>query len=580
MKTKHFLVNVVLLAVLALAGCTPKPVLRVSELQTGSQSVELGGARSVSVKIKMGAGDLKVNGGAEKLLEADFAYNVAELRPEVKFTGETLVIWEPGNEGQIDWRGITEFRNEWSLHFNNDVPMNLSLEMGAGTSNLQLAGLSLTGLDVTLGAGTSTLDLSGNWAHDLDVAIDTGAADVTVILPRDVGVRVEVDRGPTVIDAPDMKQDGDVYTNEVFGTSGVILHVNMQTGIGRVHLKLVDAHAQAQAALHNLLAEQVETQSIPGMVMAVRLADGTVIWDTAGYTSPSGHERWSADTESLIASVTKTFTAVVVMQLVEEEKLSLDDTVDTWFPKQPDGDKITVRMLLSHTSGLADYQNTFGTDAKKWTRKWTPDELIAEANQAGPVGEPGSSPAHYSNTNYIMLGLIIEKVTGNGWEQEVASRIVKPLGLNNTSFMQEGVWNHEVVPGYIKTSDGYQSLLEYSWYSKVSPSTAWAAGGIVSSAADLMTFASALFGGRLVSNETLAIMTQPVATGDGRTWALGGAVVEVNGYKVFGMGGDTTGYHAFFAGAPGSKFIVTALVNAEEGNVISPSMTALQFISQ
>jgi D-alanyl-D-alanine carboxypeptidase len=236
-------------------------------------------------------------------------------------------------------------------------------------------------------------------------------------------------------------------------------------------------------------------------------------------------------------------------------------------------------MLLSHTSGLANYTTTFGTDLEKWTRAWAPEDLIAEANKSGPVGVPGSSSAHYSNTNYIMLGLIIEKVTGNSWAHEVESRIIKPLGLKDTKFVKEGMWNGGVVLGYTKTSDGYLSLLELPWYPHAS--TAWAAGGMVSTASDLMTFASALFDGKLVSRETLAIMTKPVGTEGQRAWALGGGVVEVAGRKGFGMGGDTTGYHAFFIGILDSKLVVTALVNTEEGNVISPSMAALQqYISQ
>jgi hypothetical protein len=238
MKTNYLLIKIVFLAALLLASCTPKPVLRVGELQTESQSVELGDAKSVSVKIKIGAGDLKVNGGAEKLLGADFTYNVAELKPEVKLTGGTLVIWEPGNEGQIDWRGITDFRNEWSLRLNNDLPMNLSLEMGAGTSDLQLADLSLTGLDILLGAGECTLDLSGDWERDLDVTIETGAAEVTLRLPKGVGVRVEVGRGPTAIFASGLTQDGSVYTNAAYGTSDVTLNIKMQAGIGQINLEV------------------------------------------------------------------------------------------------------------------------------------------------------------------------------------------------------------------------------------------------------------------------------------------------------------------------------------------------------
>jgi D-alanyl-D-alanine carboxypeptidase len=373
-------------------------------------------------------------------------------------------------------------------------------------------------------------------------------------------------------------QDGNVYTNASYGVSDVTMRINMEPGIGQINLEVVDEHAQAKAELQEILDQQVKQQNILGMVMAARLADGTVIWGTSGHTDPSKTERWSANTPSRIASVTKTFTAVAVMQLMEEGRLSLDDTVDTWFPEQPKGDKITVRMLLSHTSGLADYQTVFGMDPEKWMKVWTPEALIAEANKAGPVGEPGSTAAHYSNANYIMLGLIIEQVTGNSWAHEVEARIIEPLGLNDTGFPTADMWNEGVVPGYMKTSDGYMSTLEFPWYPH--QSTAWAAGEIISSAADLLTFASALFEGQLVSKETLAIMTQPVGTGGGRKWGLGGGVIEVNGHSAFGMGGDSVDYHAFFIGIPESQVIVTALVNTDRGNVISPGIAVLQSISQ
>lgn len=338
-----------------------------------------------------------------------------------------------------------------------------------------------------------------------------------------------------------------------------------------------DDHAEKRAALQNLLDQQVKEQDILGMIMAVRLADGTVIWETSGYTGPSGEESWNTNTLSAIGSVTKTFTAVVVMQLVEEGKISLDDTVDTWFPEQPNGDKITIRMLLSHTSGLENYSTVLGDDIEKWTREWTPEELIAEANKAGPVSEPGSSRAYYSNTNYFILGLIIEKITGRSWEQEVESRIIKPLDLKDTTFIdKEGILGDALVPGYIKTPDGFLSTLEFPWYPH--ESTAWAAGGLVSTISDLMTFVSALFDGKLVSRETLAVMAQPLGTDDERAWALGGAVAEIDGSQGFGMGGDVPGYHAFFIGMLDSKLIVTALINTEEGDVIAPSLAALEYM--
>ncbi len=342
----------------------------------------------------------------------------------------------------------------------------------------------------------------------------------------------------------------------------------------------VDNHEKDKVALQNHLDQQVKEQGILGMIMSVRLADGTIITKTSGYTDPSGKVPWTSDTVSALGSITKTFTAVVVMQLVEEGKLTLDDTVDTWFPEQPDGNRITIRMLLSHTSGIANHSTVFGMDADKWTKPYTPQELIAEANKFGPVAESGSTDAYYSNTGYHMLGLIIEGITGNSWEQEVALRIIKPLNLKSTTFLRDNIWDEGMILGYAKTSDGYMSSKEFPWYPHVT--TAWAAGAIVSSTSDLMTFATALFDGGLVSKETLAIMAQPLGKDveTGILWGLGGGTLEEFDRPGFGMGGDVPGFHAFFVGYLDSKHVVIALVNTEEGDVIGPSLAALQYISQ
>ena len=238
MKTKHLLINVLLLAALLLASCVRSDDVRVGELRTESKTVELGDAKSVDVNITIGAGDLKVTGGAEKLLEADFTYNVAKLKPEVEFTNGTLVVQHPDVRGYRSPQDIKDFRNEWDLRLNNDVPMNLSLDMGAGTSSLQLSGLSLNGLNVTLGVGKSTVDLTGNWARDLDVTFDTGAANITVRLPKDVGVRIEVNSGPSTINISGLTKNGEVYTNAAYGVSDTTLHITIQAGIGQINLEV------------------------------------------------------------------------------------------------------------------------------------------------------------------------------------------------------------------------------------------------------------------------------------------------------------------------------------------------------
>jgi len=236
MGTKRLLFAIVVIASLLLASCSS--AYRVGALQTESKSVKLGDARSVHVNIDFGAGDMELTGGAEKLLEADFNYNVARLKPEVKYTDGTLIVRQPDVSGWPSLIGIEDFRNEWGLRLYDAVPMDLRVNMGAGTSVLKLAGLSLTGLDVTMGAGTYTIDLTGDWARDLDVTIDSGAAIIYLRLPRDVGARVVVDRGANMISAADLTQDGNVYTNAAYGASAVTMQVDLKAGIGQINLEV------------------------------------------------------------------------------------------------------------------------------------------------------------------------------------------------------------------------------------------------------------------------------------------------------------------------------------------------------
>jgi hypothetical protein len=237
MRRAAELVAVAVVAILLAAACGAS---QAGKLQTESESVELGNAESVRTNLKMAAGELKVGGGADGLMEADFAYNVADWQPKVSYddvssgTG-TLSVEQPDeNTGMRD-----DDRNEWDIHLNDSVPTNLHVVMGAGESNFDLSGLTLTGLDLRVGAGPSTVDLAGDWDRDVDASIQGGAGEATVQLPSRMGVRVDVTGGLGEIQAEDLSRDGDAYVNDAYGESEATLNVDIEGGVGQIRLEVV-----------------------------------------------------------------------------------------------------------------------------------------------------------------------------------------------------------------------------------------------------------------------------------------------------------------------------------------------------
>jgi hypothetical protein len=210
----------------------------VGELQRESQLVDLENAQSVRAELRMGAGELNLTGGADALLEADFTYNVADWKPEVNYEVS-------GDEGELNVEqgdGVRvggDARNEWDLRFNDDVPIDLRVEMGAGESGLDLDSLTLTGLDLTMGAGETTVDLTGDYDRDLNVSIEGGVGEATVRLPGQVGVRVNAEGGLGKINAEDLQREGEAYVNDAYGDSDVTLNVDVRGGVGRIKLEVV-----------------------------------------------------------------------------------------------------------------------------------------------------------------------------------------------------------------------------------------------------------------------------------------------------------------------------------------------------
>ncbi|MFB3921861.1 MAG: toast rack family protein [Terriglobia bacterium] len=205
--------------------------------QTESRSVKLGGAQSVQVAVKMGAGDLKLGGGAADLLDADFTYSSPRLKPEVDYNVQgaqgKLEIRQPEGSGGPHRGG----QYTWDLHLNDKVPLELRVDLGAGKSDLSLGSLSITKLDVNMGVGETIVDLTGDWKNDIHARIHGGVGQATVKLPRDVGVRVQARGGIGEIRAGDLRKDGDIYTNDAYGKSSVTLDVEVEGGIGQINLE-------------------------------------------------------------------------------------------------------------------------------------------------------------------------------------------------------------------------------------------------------------------------------------------------------------------------------------------------------
>lgn len=211
--------------------------IRVGDLQTKSQTVELGDAGSANVEIEMGAGELDVSGGAGELLEASFTYNVEALNPRATYADGRLVVKDSGvSIGIASLADLAEYRSEWDLKFNEDVPMDMKLQLGAGPSNLALGDLALTSLNINGGAGEVTIDLTGEWQNDLDARIGGGLGDINLRLPGDVGVIIEVNTGIGGVNARGLTRNDNTYTNDAYGASDVTLRIDINGGVGQINL--------------------------------------------------------------------------------------------------------------------------------------------------------------------------------------------------------------------------------------------------------------------------------------------------------------------------------------------------------
>ncbi|MEU9701140.1 serine hydrolase domain-containing protein [Streptomyces sp. NPDC047981] len=310
----------------------------------------------------------------------------------------------------------------------------------------------------------------------------------------------------------------------------------------------------------NAAIENVHRAGMPGLFAEVR--DGEQVWrGAAGVADVETGRPVTADMRHRVGSVTKTFTSVAVLREVESGRIALDAPIGRYLPRLVPGargEAITVRMLINHTSGLAEYfpyaypslkaypdlANTGpqSLDDNRLTR-FHPTELIAMGVAAPPAGAPGATPGLYSNTNYLLLGELLERVTGTTAERYITRNVIERAGLRDT----------ELPTG--PDIDGPHSRIYEAWFGMIDPprdysvfDMSWAglAGSLISTVADLNRFYGLLLAGEIVSPSSLAQMrrTVPVVTQDGKTndYGLGLYPMEAPGQATFwGHGGTVWG---------------------------------------
>jgi D-alanyl-D-alanine carboxypeptidase len=301
-----------------------------------------------------------------------------------------------------------------------------------------------------------------------------------------------------------------------------------------------------------------------------------VVWNTAcGNTVYASGDPSSGSALSLwrVGSVSKTYVAATILSLIRGGKLSLTDLLSKWIPSVPHTDGVTLKMLLNHTSGIPDYVDDPAL-AQDPAKIWTPEELVALAAKRPPYSAPGAA-WHYSNTNYILLGMIIEKTAAAKVSAVIRARALQPAGLQHTFLEGEEPLQGDLAKGF----DAQKNDMTYRW----NMSGIWTSGAMVATGADLCQWIAALYGSTAVLSEAeLQTMLEGVDVGDGVKYGLGVEILDRsitgNAGPAMGHSGETFGVVTQALFFPEKQAAICAVVNQEgvdPGPVMGAALRAL-----
>lgn len=318
--------------------------------------------------------------------------------------------------------------------------------------------------------------------------------------------------------------------------------------------------ATTRAALSAALDDALTKVDSPGVIAAVQVRNRRPWVAVRGVVDTTTNEKVTPLEHTRIGSLTKTMTGTIILQLVDDGKLRLDDTIDEWFPEAPDGDRITIRDLGTMSSGIASYTANQDLVAQYFadpSRPWAPEQLVA-AGLAMPRKFPPGHGFDYSNTNFVMLGLIIERVTGKPFSYSLQTRIFDPVGMSESSYPDSNGLPDPYWHGYT-VQDSPQAVDSTHW----TPTFAAAAGQATSTLHDLLRWVKAVGTGSLVKPQTQRIRLQgnPASKTGNREYDF--AIGQDNGWLLHD--GEIPGFNTQLAYLPKGDVSIIVMANSDIG---------------
>ncbi len=340
-----------------------------------------------------------------------------------------------------------------------------------------------------------------------------------------------------------------------------------------------NSNVEMTGLLQARLDSLTDNQIVPGVTLSVRFGDGTNISLASGLADVEEKIPMKPDDIMFSGSVGKTYVAAVVLKLYEQGLIDLKEKAISylqdmaWFQKVQNAPGITVEMLLNHTAGIPEYvyqKELWQAISENRDKEWSVEERLAFISDMPPTNPPGEGWA-YADSHYLILGLIIEKVTGRTYYEVLDELILGPCDLKHT-FHSDRISITGLIPGYTNLTEDFllpRKVLNDNRYA-FNPQMEWTGGGLASSVSDLTLWARQLYGGSVIKPETLKLMLTPASYKttlfEDAGYGLGSFIAETDGVTYYGHTGFVPGYITFVQYLPEYNITLALQVNDDSSH--------------